>query len=125
MLCFAAASLGQSVLRDLGKENWAFRKKGDVKWLRTVRVCSHRLAAKQKYRKSFLRHQTEKQLQWIENETWEYETDFTLSSEELKNETIALQFDGLDTYAEVFLNGKSILKADNIFRTWKINVKNN
>ena len=124
MLCFAAASLGQSVLRDLGKENWAFRKKGDVKWLKaTVPGTVHTDLLQNKSIGNPFFGTNEKQLQWIENETWEYETDFTLSSEELKNETIALQFDGLDTYAEVFLNGKSILKADNMFRIWKINVK--
>lgn len=124
MLCFAATGLGQNVLRDLGKENWVFRKKGDVKWLKaTVPGTVHTDLLQNKSIGNPFFGTNEKQLQWIENETWEYETNFMVSSEELKNETIALQFDGLDTYAEVFLNGKSILKADNMFRTWKINVK--
>jgi len=124
MLCFAATGLGQNVLRDLGKENWTFRKKGDLKWLKaTVPGTVHTDLLQNKSIENPFFGINEKQLQWIENETWEYETNFTVSSEELKNETIALQFDGLDTYAEVFLNGKSILKADNMFRTWKINVK--
>lgn len=124
MLCFATTGLGQNVLRDLGKENWVFRKKGDAKWLKaTVPGTVHTDLLQNKSIGNPFFGTNEKQLQWIEHETWEYETNFMVSSEELKNETIALQFDGLDTYAEVFLNGKSILKADNMFRTWKINVK--
>lgn len=34
-----------------------------------------------------------------------------------------LVFEGLDTIADVYLNGKLILKADNFFRTWVIDVK--
>jgi beta-mannosidase len=66
----------------------------------------------------------EKQLQWIENEDWEYQSSFSISKEELGNEHCVLEFEGLDTYAEIFLNGTSILKADNMFRTWKADVKN-
>ncbi len=32
-------------------------------------------------------------------------------------------FEGLDTYADVYLNGKVILQANNMFRGWRINVK--
>jgi len=32
-------------------------------------------------------------------------------------------FHGLDTYADVFLNDQLILSADNMFRTWKVEVK--
>ncbi|MCF6133302.1 beta-mannosidase [Flavobacterium wongokense] len=66
----------------------------------------------------------EKQLQWIENEDWEYQSSFSVSKDELNSEHSVLVFEGLDTYAEVFLNGTSILKADNMFRTWKVDVKN-
>ena len=65
----------------------------------------------------------EKNLQWIENEDWHYETLFTISEKELKNENCFLQFDGLDTYAEVWFNRTKILTADNMFRTWKVDVK--
>ncbi|EAZ96478.1 beta-mannosidase [Flavobacteria bacterium BAL38] len=67
----------------------------------------------------------EKQLQWIENENWEYETHFTLSESELKNQNIDLEFEGLDTYATLYLNGKVVLEADNMFRKWTISAKSN
>ncbi|MDI9256568.1 beta-mannosidase [Flavobacterium sedimenticola] len=65
----------------------------------------------------------EKQLQWIENEDWQYQTTFSISKEEWNHQNAILQFNGLDTFAEVFLNGTKILSADNMFRTWKIDVK--
>lgn len=33
-----------------------------------------------------------------------------------------LCFDGLDTYADVYLNDSLIIKADNMFRRWRTNV---
>jgi beta-mannosidase len=43
--------------------------------------------------------------------------------EVFKKQHIELIFDGLDTYAHVYLNGKLILQANNMFRQWKIDVK--
>uniref|UniRef100_UPI00404A221D glycosyl hydrolase 2 galactose-binding domain-containing protein n=1 Tax=Flavobacterium sp. TaxID=239 RepID=UPI00404A221D len=65
----------------------------------------------------------EKDLQWIENENWEYETNFFISNKEFTNQNIDLEFEGLDTYATVFLNGKVILDADNMFRKWTVEAK--
>lgn len=33
-----------------------------------------------------------------------------------------LCFDGLDTYADVYLNDSLVIKADNMFRRWRTNV---
>jgi beta-mannosidase len=37
---------------------------------------------------------------------------------------LELVFKGLDTYADVAVNGRPVLQADNMFRTWKADVKN-
>lgn len=42
----------------------------------------------------------------------------------LENENIELVFDGIDTHAKIYLNDSLILKADNMFRSWRINCKN-
>jgi beta-mannosidase len=47
----------------------------------------------------------------------------TITSEEFAKNNIILNFEGLDTYADVYLNDKLILQANNMFRTWEINVK--
>ena len=41
-----------------------------------------------------------------------------------KYSDINLVFEGIDTHADVFLNGKQILHANNMFRKWEIDVKN-
>jgi beta-mannosidase len=46
-----------------------------------------------------------------------------LSAESLKKKNTELVFDGLDTYASVYLNGKLVLKADNMFRQWRVEVR--
>jgi len=65
----------------------------------------------------------EKLLEWIEFKNWLYISEFEVNDNILKSENIDLVFEGLDTYATVFLNGYQVLKTDNMFRTWKTNVK--
>src|SRR5207237_5947963 len=66
----------------------------------------------------------EKRQQWIGKTNWEYETVFTLEAGILKRQNIEIVFQGLDTYADVFINDKAVLEADNMFRTWRVDVKN-
>ena len=56
----------------------------------------------------------ERGVQWIDKEDWIYETTVTPSADILKQDNIDLFFKGLDTYADVYLNDKLILKADNM-----------
>ncbi|MCQ4086900.1 glycoside hydrolase family 2 protein [Saccharibacillus sp. JS10] len=65
----------------------------------------------------------EHDLQWIDKQDWIYESVFTVPSELMSQENIVLVFDGLDTYADVELNGTKILSVDNMFRTWNVPVK--
>lgn len=65
----------------------------------------------------------EKTQQWIGDEAWEYKTNFNADAATLNKENVELVFNGLDTYADVTLNGKSILEANNMFRTWRVDVK--
>jgi len=65
----------------------------------------------------------EDSVQWVEHKKWEYKTEFTITKEGLKYENIDIVFQGLDTYAEVYLNDSSILEAANMFRNWRIPVE--
>jgi beta-mannosidase len=65
----------------------------------------------------------ESRVQWVEKEDWEYRTLFDAAPEVLAQDKLKLVFDGLDTYATVFLNGTRILSTDNMFRQWKADVK--
>ena len=55
---------------------------------------------------------------------YEFRRSFTVESALLENDRVKLVFEGLDTLAEVMLNGMLILKADNMHRTWRVDVKN-
>jgi beta-mannosidase len=65
----------------------------------------------------------EAQLQWIGLAQWEYRTTFDLDAATLRRAHADLVFDGLDTFAHIELNGKSLLDADNAFRTWRVPVQ--
>ncbi|KAF1017317.1 MAG: hypothetical protein GAK31_00580 [Stenotrophomonas maltophilia] len=61
----------------------------------------------------------ESELQWIGLADWEYRARFDVDAATLALPHAELRFDGLDTYAEVTLNGAPLLKADNAHRTWR------
>lgn len=65
----------------------------------------------------------ERKVQWVDKEDWVYETSFGVPGDILANDRIELCFDGLDTYADVYLNDSLILQADNMFRRWNVDVK--
>ena len=62
-------------------------------------------------------------LQWVSDSTWIYQTRFDVSSTILNKENIDLNFEGLDTYAQVYLNDSLILSSNNAFRNYKVPVK--
>ena len=62
-------------------------------------------------------------VQWVEDKQWAYKTTFNLTEAELAFGKVDLVFAGLDTYADVTLNGESILEANNMFREWRVAVK--
>ena len=66
----------------------------------------------------------EASLQWIGLSDWDYQLSFDVDAATLRRGHVDLVFDGLDTFAEVSLNGKKLLSADNMFRRWRLPVKN-
>ncbi|HSU18892.1 MAG TPA: glycoside hydrolase family 2 protein [Acidobacteriaceae bacterium] len=65
----------------------------------------------------------EKSLQWIGLTDWEYRKTLTLSPAQLTHHHVELVFDGLDTFADVYVNDKPLLQANNMFRTWRADAK--
>ncbi len=65
----------------------------------------------------------EGKVQWVGLSDWEYRTSIQIESASLNRRHIELVFAGLDTFASVTLNGVEILKADNMFREWRVDVK--
>ncbi len=51
-----------------------------------------------------------------------FETDFTLTEEQLAADYLLLRFDGIDTLAKVYLNGKLLGETGNMHRVWEFNL---
>ncbi len=105
-------------------ENWTYREvDGELSGKATIPGTVHTdLLAEDKIGDPFYRV-NEKDLQWIDKKDWEYSTILNISEEEFAKSNLELCFEGLDTYADVYLNDSLILQANNMFRTWKVDVK--
>jgi beta-mannosidase len=66
----------------------------------------------------------ERNMQWIGHKNWTYRTRFNVDPSLLDNEHVEITFSGIDTYSEIYLNDSKILDTDNMFRTWKLDIKN-
>ncbi|NOY79336.1 MAG: glycoside hydrolase family 2 protein [Calditrichaeota bacterium] len=103
------------------QKNWQFREFGKSDWLpATVPGCVHTDLLNAGLIPDPFYRDNEKKLQWIEKKDWEYQTQFLLTANDLNQKNIDLVFKGLDTYADVYLNGHLILKTDNMFREWRV-----
>jgi len=107
------------------KANWEFKQANKTKWMKaTVPGTVHQDLMSNGVIKDPFLELNEYDVQWIENEDWEYRTKFTVTKEQLAQENKELLFKGLDTYADVYLNDSLILTADNMFRSWEANCRN-
>ncbi len=95
---------------------WMFKETSDSIW-RSAEVpgCVHTdLLSHQLIDPPFYRD-NEQRLQWIDKKDWEYKKNFEFHHNQLKGQQAWLTFEGLDTYADVFLNGNHILQSSNMF----------
>ncbi|WP_260607341.1 beta-mannosidase [Chitinophaga polysaccharea] len=65
----------------------------------------------------------EKAVQWVDKKDWQYRKRWHIKKQELSAEVIELEFKGLDTYADVYLNEHLILQSANMFISHTVNVK--
>ena len=105
-------------------QNWYFAQDGKGDWLEAeVPGTIHQ---------DLIRHQllpdpfygiNEEKIQWVEDKDWEYKTVFIVTEEQLGRDAAILNLKGLDTYADVYLNGALILQSDNMFVGHQVPVK--
>ena len=109
--------------QDLVK-NWEFKDTSSKTWMpASVPGCVHTdLFENNKIADPFI-GTNEIDLQWIGNKNWIYKTKFIVDNNLFKMEKIFLNFLGLDTYAKIKLNNVMILKTNNMFHAWKVDVK--
>ncbi len=65
----------------------------------------------------------EKRVMWVAEADWEYRRTFSVPSAVSKEAQVFLVCDGLDTLAEVHLNGTLLGRTDNMFRQYRWDVK--
>ena len=113
----------KTVVKNL-HEGWKFRQARLTNWYpATVLGVVHTDLLQNKIIEDPFFRLNERGLQWIDKEDWVYETCFTLAAGMMRKENMELVFEGLDTYADVYLNDECILKADNMFRRWSIPIR--
>ena len=117
-------SKGMSKIKIPLHTGWQFRQVGKDSWYSAnVPGCVHTDLLNNKLIEDPFYRDNEQRLQWIGKTDWEYQTTFNVSAEIFARSNIELVFEGLDTYANVFLNGELLLNADNMFRTWRADCK--
>ena len=124
--CSIGGILGCSPEKEIRTEiasGWQFRQKDSGEWLpATVPGTVHTdLMANGKIEDPFYR-MNELGLQWIDKKDWEYKTVFFVDGNLIEKKNQRLIFKGLDTYADVYLNGEQLGSADNMFRTWVFDI---
>lgn len=97
-------------------EGWQFTEYGKETWYSATvpgsvhtDLLRHGLIPDPMYRFN------EDSLRRLEGLDWEYRRSFSLTKDQLSHGVCELVFDGLDTYAEVYLNDSLVLTADNMF----------
>lgn len=104
--------------------SWEFRQANTETWKPvSVPVSVHSALLQHGMIEDPFYRDNEAKLQWIEREDWEFQCAFDVDSATLQHKHIELIFKDLDTYAQVFLNDSLILEADNMFRSWNVDVK--
>ena len=104
--------------------NWTFCQVGDTLWsdAKVPGTVHQDLLNHNRIPDPFY-GMNEEVVQWVENEDWMYRTSFVVDEHQLSRDAAVLEMDGLDTYADVFLNGALILRSDNMFVGHKVQVK--
>ncbi len=122
LLLISGNIFGQYLDINLNK-NWHFSRADKIHWYKaTVPGTVHTDLLANKLIPDPFFADNEKRLQWVDTCDWIYKTTFSLEKEIIDNRYTELTFEGLDTYATVYLNGKIILVANNMFRGWKVNI---
>lgn len=103
--------------------NWRFREAGSKRWMSaTVPGTIHTDLLRLKKIPDPFTEDNEQKVQWVGTKNWEYQTVFSYPDEFNNAAAVQLVFEGLDTYADVFLNDSLILSAENMFVKYSVDV---
>ena len=104
---------------------WQFRELESAQWYpANVPGCVHTDLITNKVISHPFFGTNETDCQWVGEKDWIYETKpFGIEDSVLGRSVVRMRFGGLDTYADVYINDKQVLSANNAFRSWEIDVK--
>ncbi|KAF3931771.1 Beta-mannosidase [Dactylella cylindrospora] len=108
------------------RTNWTFKEKdSEEDWLEVAQFPTniHLDLIKHKKIPDPFFERNELKVEWVAKKHWSYKTVFPSPAGVAKGtKAYILALDGLDTYATVLLNGKEILKSDNMFIAHRLDV---
>jgi beta-mannosidase len=112
------------MIEQLLHDNWKMRKVGDKEYLpaRVPGSVYHDLLVNKKMEDPFWRDNEDRAFALMEHD-WEYECLFRPDPAVLEGSRVLLRCEGLDTLADLYLNGTLIGRADNMHRIWEFDVK--
>ncbi|MCK7590848.1 glycoside hydrolase family 2 protein [Subsaxibacter sp. CAU 1640] len=123
-LCFSCEPTYHSPRTTFIDSDWSFKSLADNTWREASvpgdvysDLFSHNLIANPYVAENELN------VQWVAENDWEYKTNFRVDDSTFTKKNIHLNFEGLDTFASVFLNDSLILQTNNAFRSYDIDVK--
>lgn len=65
----------------------------------------------------------EPKIEWVEHDDWVYTRTFELDGEQLRSQALELVFEGIDTFAEVSLNGTVLGRTENMFISYRFDIR--
>ncbi|MDG1791113.1 MAG: glycoside hydrolase family 2 protein [Flavobacteriaceae bacterium] len=103
--------------------HWKFSQKGDSIWKSATvpGTVQNDLINLGEIPHPFI-DSNEDSIQWISKKNWTYKTQVSVTEETLLKSKHFIRFEGLDTYADIFLNDSLITKTNNAFRSWEVDV---
>lgn len=124
-LFFAVTAIGQSSRQGKLLNNWRFQCEDSlaIEGQAQVPGTVYTDLKRNQYIRDPFFGEEEQKLVWVAEKNWVYKTSFSLTPEASKSPHLRLKFESIDTHAEVLLNGKIVLKPNNQFRHWEVDIR--
>ncbi len=106
-------------VQDIELKNWAYKAIDGEEWEQcsAPSLVQENLIKAKKLPLPYLAD-NEKLVQWIDVKDWLYQTNFSIDTAPTKEKPLYLEFEGLDTYCTITLNGEKLGETDNMFRAY-------
>ncbi len=104
-------------------KDWAYKAFDEGEWMRcsAPSLVQENLIKAKKLPLPYVAD-NEKLVQWVGEKDWFYRTNFVLDEAPSKERPLYLEFDGLDTYCTITLNGEKLGETDNMFRAYRYDI---